>query len=251
MVSPVILVDNISKTFIYNEESMEVVANVSLTVGRGEFVSIVGPSGCGKSTLLKMIPGLIRPDSGQIILDDKKIDGGITKVGYMPQKDLLAPWKTVLENIALPLLINGHPRHEAYQKVKELLPTFGLDGFEDHYPHQLSGGMRQRAALMRTIFISSKVLLLDEPFAALDALTREQMQEWLLGIREKFQPSILFITHSIDEAIFLSDKVYVFSKRPGRIVLEQKINLARPRPRSIVTGDNFINYKKILIEALE
>lgn len=251
MITPAILVDNISKTYAYNEENMEVLREVSLTVEKGQFVSILGPSGCGKSTLLKMIPGLVKPDSGQIFLEGKIIKGPVTKVGYMPQKDLLAPWKTVMDNIALPLLIAGYSRKEAYQKVKDLLPAFELEGFENHYPHQLSGGMRQRAALMRTIFISSEVLLLDEPFAALDALTRENMQEWLLGILEKFGPSILFITHSIDEAIFLSDKVYVFSKRPGRIVLEQEINLPRPRNRSIVTSDIFINYKKILIEALK
>lgn len=251
MDSPAILVDNINKAYVYNEESMEVLDRVSLLVGKGEFVSIVGPSGCGKSTLLKMIPGLIKPDSGQIILEGKNVNGHITKVGYMAQKDLLAPWKTVLDNLALPLLINGINRKKAYHEVISLLPTFGLEGFEGYYPHQLSGGMRQRAALMRTILIGSKILLLDEPFAALDALTRETMQEWLLGIWEKFQPSILFITHSIDEAIFLSDKIYVFSKRPGHIVLEQRIDLPRPRPRTLVTSDNFIQNKKVLLEALK
>jgi putative hydroxymethylpyrimidine transport system ATP-binding protein len=248
---PAISVDNIDKTFVYNGQNMKVLAGVSLQVIKGQFVSIVGPSGCGKSTLLKMVPGLIKPDTGQIFLEGNPIDNRITKVGYMAQKDLLAPWKTILDNIALPLFINGNTRKEAYRKVKDLLPTFGLEGFADHYPHQLSGGMRQRAALMRTILIGSKVLLLDEPFAALDALTRETMQEWLLSIREKFQPSILFITHSIDEAIFLSDKVYVFSKRPGHIILEQEIKLPRPRPRTIVTSSDYTHYKKILLEALK
>jgi len=248
---PAILVDNISKAYFYNDENMSILENISLNVQKGEFVSILGPSGCGKSTLLKMVPGLIKPDNGQIVLEGKYVNGQITKVGYMAQKDLLAPWKTLLENIALPLLINNNNPKTAHQKVKELLPTFGLEGFENYYPHQLSGGMKQRAALMRTILIGSDVLLLDEPFAALDALTRENMQEWLLGIWEQFKPSILFITHSIDEAIFLSDKIYVLSKRPGSIVLEQQILLPRPRTRKVVTSDDFIQYKKVLLEALK
>lgn len=248
---PIISAENVSKTFEYNGEKMSVLERVSLKVTKGEFVSILGPSGCGKSTLLKMIPGLIKPDKGSIYLEGKNVNGKITKVGYMAQKDLLAPWKTLLDNIALPLLVNGIQRKEAYQKVKDLLPTFGLEGFLNHYPHQLSGGMRQRAALMRTILIGSEVLLLDEPFASLDALTRENMQEWLLDIWSKFRPSILFITHSIDEAIFLSDKTYVLSKRPGTVILEQKIKLNRPRQRNIVTSDDFIHYKKVLLEALK
>ncbi|MGI6226080.1 MAG: ABC transporter ATP-binding protein [Peptococcales bacterium] len=248
---PAILVNNVSKTYEYNRKSMHILEKVSINVKKGEFVSILGPSGCGKSTLLKMIPGLKKPDHGQVFLEGKSINGQITKVGYMAQKDLLAPWKTLLENIALPLLINGTLREKAYRDVRNLLPTFGLEGFEHHYPHQLSGGMRQRAALMRTILIGSDVLLLDEPFAALDALTRESMQEWLLGIWEKFSPSILFITHSIDEAIFLSDKIYVLSKRPGRVILEEEIKLDRPRVRKIVTSSDFVHYKEILLEALK
>jgi len=248
---PVILVDNISKTYIYNEETMKILDKVSLGVQKGEFVSILGPSGCGKSTLLKMVPGLIKPDTGKIVLEGHIVNGRITKVGYMAQKDLLAPWKTLLENVALPLLVNGTDRSKAYQRINELLPTFGLEGFANHYPHQLSGGMKQRAALLRTILIGSDVLLLDEPFAALDALTRENMQEWLLSIWEKFKPSILFITHSIDEAIFLSDRIYVLSKRPGQVVLEQEIKIPRPRTREIVTSANFIRYKRTLLEALK
>lgn len=247
---PVIWIANISKTFIYNNESMPVLENISLKVKKGEFISIVGPSGCGKSTLLKMIPGLIKPDRGRIVLEGKEVKGQVTKVGYMAQRDLLAPWKTVLDNIALPLIIKGNNKKDAYEKVRKMLPIFGLEGFANHYPHQLSGGMRQRAALMRTILIDSQVLLLDEPFAALDALTREEMQEWLLSIWERFKVSVLLITHSIDEAIFLSDKVYVLSKRPGQIVLEQQVRLPRPRTRDIVTSEEFTHYKKILLKAL-
>lgn len=251
MAAPAVLLEKVHKTFFYENEYMEVLKDVSLRVGKGEFVSILGPSGCGKSTLLKIIPGLIKADRGEIVLEGQSIADNITKVGYMPQKDLLAPWKTLVENIALPLVINGQSKKDAYQKVKDLLPDFGLEGFDNYYPQQLSGGMKQRAALMRTVLIGSTVLLLDEPFGALDALTRENMQEWLLGIWGRFNPSILFITHSIDEAIYLSDKVYVMSQRPGRIVLEQNINLIRPRSRSIVTTDEFIQYKKILIESLK
>ena len=243
---PMLYVENVSKTY----ENLPTLKDISLEVKKGEFVSLLGPSGSGKSTLFKVIAGLTTSDAGQVVVQGSKVDGKVIKVGYMPQKDLLLPWKRLKENIALPLLINGVSKREAYGKVVELLPIFNLDGFEDYYPHQLSGGMRQRAALMRTFLIDSDLILLDEPFGALDALTRDNMQKWLLDIWERFKPAILFVTHSVDEAIYLSDKVYVLSQRPGQVVLSQEINLSRPRLRSIVTCEEFIDYKKLLLKAL-
>ena len=157
----------------------------------------------------------------------------------MPQQDLLLPWKTLLENCALPLLAEGKPRAESHRRVEKLLPVFGLAGFEGYYPGQLSGGMKQRAALLRTVLIDSNLMLLDEPFAALDTITRENLQEWMMSILHRFNRSVLFVTHSIDEAIYLSDRIYMISDRPGRIVTELMVGLPRPRSRTVVTSTGF------------
>ncbi|MDW7673523.1 MAG: ABC transporter ATP-binding protein [Bacillota bacterium] len=246
-----LIVKNLSKTFPNNGQELSVLEDISLYVQEGEFVTLLGPSGSGKSTLFKVIAGLIKADQGSVIIDSKEVTGEVVKLGYMPQQDLLLPWRTLLENASLPLLVQGKPKQEAYQQVKELLPVFGLEGFEGYYPEQLSGGMRQRAAMLRTILIDSQVMLLDEPFGALDALSRERLQEWLLEIWEKFKRSVLFITHSIDEAIYLSDRIYVISDRPSQIVIEQAIKIPRPRKREIVTTPQFVKYKQILMEALK
>lgn len=240
----------VSSAYIHNGRLLPVLDTISIHVQEGEFVSLLGPSGSGKSTLLKIIAGLIRPDAGSIFLNGKELKGTIVKMGYMPQKDLLLPWKTLLYNAALPLLSQGAGKKEAYNKVRELLPVFGLEGFENSYPSQLSGGMRQRAALLRTVLIDSEVMLLDEPFGALDALTRERLQEWMLKIWDHFKRSVLFVTHSIDEAIYLSDRIYMISELPGKIVLEQAINLPRPRARDIVLSPLFTEYKQNLMAAL-
>ncbi len=245
-----IRIENVSKTYISERESLPVLDSVSLYVKKGEFVSLLGPSGSGKSTLFKIAVGLIKPDQGKVLLNNKNTSGQLVKVGYMPQQDLLLPWKNLLDNAALPLIASGVSKKTAHEKVRELLPVFGLEGFENYYPAQLSGGMRQRAAFLRTFLIDSDIMLLDEPFAALDALTREKLQEWLLDIWGKFTKSVLFITHSIDEAIYLSDRVYVISDIPGKIKFELRINLARPRTRKIVTTTEFIEYKRKLMEAL-
>lgn len=241
-----VIIKDVSKSF----GNLATLSNVSLEVKEGEFVSLLGPSGSGKSTLFKIISGLVEGDTGMILLKGKPVQGKIEKIGYMPQRDLLLPWKKLMDNIALPLLIAGVGEKEAHTRIKELLPIFSLEGFEDYYPHQLSGGMRQRAALMRTLLIDSGILLLDEPFGALDALTRENMQEWLLEIWARFKPAILFISHSIEEAIFLSDRIYVLSQRPGQVILDLEIKLPRPRPRSIVLSQDFLQYKEILLKAL-
>lgn len=242
----------VSKTYSSRGNILPVIRDISMHVNKGEFVSLLGPSGSGKSTLFRIVSGLIKADEGQVFIDGQKISGScISPVGYMPQKDLLLPWKTLIENAALPLLTQKVTQKEAYQKVRELLPVFGLEEFEKVFPKQLSGGMRQRAALLRTVLIDSNLMLLDEPFAALDALTRGKLQEWLMGVLQLLNKSVLFITHSIDEAIYLSDRIYVISHRPGEIVLELKIDMERPREMKTVTSIEFMKYKEKLLEALE
>lgn len=242
--------ENISSTYLFRAERLPVLERVSLEVGRGEFVSLLGPSGSGKSTLLKIAAGLLKPDGGRVLLEGRDITGQAARVGYMPQQDLLFPWKTLLQNAALPLLSAGLPAREAFARVSALLPVFGLEGFASYYPDRLSGGMKQRAALLRTVLMESSLLLLDEPFAALDALTRENLQGWLLQILSRFQKAVLFVTHSIDEAIYLADRIYMISERPGRIALEMKIDLPRPRSRSLVTTPLFSSYRQALMETL-
>jgi ABC-type nitrate/sulfonate/bicarbonate transport system ATPase subunit len=195
----------------------QALADVSLVLGEGEFVSLVGPSGCGKSTLLRILAGLLAPSAGEIRLGDGEPDELLGRVGYMPQADLLMPWRRTLDNVTLGLELAGVPRAQARERARGELARFGLDGFERHWPRALSGGMRQRAALLRTFLAGRDVLLLDEPFGALDALTREELREWLLEVWEAERKTILLVTHDVEEAVFLSDRVFVMSSRPGRI----------------------------------
>lgn len=243
--------DTISSTYISGGEILPVLDCISLTVKEGEFVTVIGPSGCGKSTILRIAAGLIKPDQGDVYKDGAIITGRPQLVGYMPQQALLFPWKTLKQNAALPLLASGTAKAKAYEKVEKMLPLFGLDGFANYYPNQLSGGMKQRAALLRTMMVDSNIMLLDEPFAALDALTRGKMQDWLMQIWEQFKRSVLFVTHSIDEAIYLSDRIYVISDRPGKNAIEQKIDLPRPRRIKVLATAEFANYKQLLYKALE
>jgi len=245
-----IRLDRISSTYRSGVKKLTALEEVSLYARPGEFVAVLGPSGSGKSTILKIAAGLLKPDHGKIWIDGKDVTGIPQLVGYMPQQDLLLPWKTMWENAALPLLAKGVRKKDAFDRVTELIPLFGIEGFADYYPYQLSGGMRQRAALLRTFLIESNLMLLDEPFAALDALTREKMQAWLLNIWETFKRSVLFVTHSIDEAIYLSDRVYVITERPGKNALEQAIEIERPRDINVLTTRDFTLYKRILIKAL-
>lgn len=240
----------ISVSFPFRGRVVPAVRDVTLQVNDGEFVTIIGPSGCGKSTLFNVTSGLIRPDSGRVFLDGEDVTGHRGLVSYMPQKDLLFPWRTVLDNVVLGLEVQGVGRAEARRKAVELTPFFGLAGFEHNYPAALSGGMRQRAALLRTFLCRSDVMLLDEPFGALDALTRFKMQTWLLDAWERFRHSVLFITHDIDEAIFLSDRVYILTERPARVKLEVEVELPRPRPPQLVTGPAFIAMKETIMGAL-
>ncbi len=249
--APCLEVRHVSKTFRDDGRAVQALADVSLRARPGEFITIIGPSGSGKSTLFNLITGLTRPDSGEIIIDGEPVADRTGLVGYMPQRDLLLPWRTVLNNVILGPELDGRPRREARARARELMPLFGLDGFENAYPDTLSGGMRQRAALLRTFLTDREVLLLDEPFGALDALTRRELQRWLLGVWHRFRKTILFITHDVEEAVFLADRVLVFSARPGRIVKELHVDLPRPRQSISLLSADLRRLEAELIEALE
>lgn len=246
-----ILLEDVSKTFIIDGETLPTLGGVSLQVGAGEFVSLIGPSGCGKSTIFNIACGLVSPDSGRVVLDGKPGVAPAEIISYMPQKDLLLPWRNILRNVTLAREVQGADLEEAINEARQLLPLFGLQGFENSYPAELSGGMRQRAALMRTVLARREVLLLDEPFGALDAITRVNMQQWLLEVWHKFNYAVLFITHDIEEALFLSDRIYVLSPRPARVRLHLEVNLSRPRYRKMVTGESFLKLKNQVMDALE
>jgi ABC-type nitrate/sulfonate/bicarbonate transport system ATPase subunit len=227
---------------------------VDLTVETGEFVTVVGPSGCGKSTLFNILVGLTPPDGGaELYIDGKRqaSDHLLGRVAFMPQRDMLMPWRTVLDNAILAAEIDGVPRSEARQRAHAVFARFGLRGFEQHYPQQLSGGMRQRVALMRTFLFERDIMLLDEPFGALDALTRALMQRWLLGVWSEFRRTVLFITHDIDEAIYLGDRVVVMSARPGHVKLDVTVPIERPRDPSILTAPEFVELKRRLLASVE
>ena len=229
---------------------MPVLEGVDFSATNGEFVSIIGPSGCGKSTLLNTIAGLEQPDAGSVEMDGAQAVNRLGLVGYMHQKDLLMPWRTVLDNAILGLEVQGVSRRNARKRALELIDDFGLRGFEKEYPYTLSGGMRQRAAFLRTVLVSRDVMLLDEPFGALDALTRTQMQEWLVGLWDSLDKTIVLVTHDVDEALLLSDRVYVLTARPGKVKAVVDVNLPRPRSYHMVTEGPFIALKSEMIAAL-
>lgn len=239
------------KAFRVDGRIVTALAGVNLTAAKGELVTLIGPSGCGKSTLLNIICGLMEPDSGEVLLDGQPVRQRTGMVGYMLQKDLLLPWRKVLGNVILGPEIGGSDRKAARREALRLLPLFGLQGFEHSYPATLSGGMRQRAALLRTFLCQRNVMLLDEPFGALDALTRRDLQQWLLEVWERFRQTILFVTHDVDEALYLADSVYVMTPRPGRIKLELRVPFPRPRQRDIITCNEFMALKGELLASLE
>jgi len=218
-----------------------VLGDVTFDVDPGQFVSIIGPSGSGKSTIFNMLAGLDTPDSGAV---------QAPRSAYMPQKDLLFPWRTVLENTALGLEVQGVPKREARAKAQELFPVFGLDGYEEARPAQLSGGMRQRAAMLRTVVQGHDLLLLDEPFGALDSLTRTGMQTWLQSMWLEYGWTVLMITHDIREAVYLSDRVIVLSNKPARIRCQIDVPLPRPRNLEIVTTPAFAAVESELMGVL-
>lgn len=237
---------DIKKTF----EDMLIVDGISLNLKENEFVSLLGPSGSGKTTIFNIIGGLINPDEGEVIIEDENFNGRTGRVSYMYQKDLLLPWKKIIDNVALPLLIKGINKNQARERVKKYFKIFGLEGFEYKYPFQLSGGMRQRAALMRTYMFSQDIILLDEPFGGLDAITKKRMQYWLLEVLDNLKASVLFITHDIEEAILLSDRIYILSDRPATIKEEIMVDLPKPRKSELITSSEFNYIKKHIMDVL-
>lgn len=227
------------------------VAGLDLTVGSGEFVSLVGPSGCGKSTLLKVLAGLLVPTSGAACVQGASTVDSPGLAGYMPQRDLLLPWRRAIDNAILGAQIAGEPVAAARERAAALFPRFGLAGFERAWPAQLSGGMRQRLALLRTFLLDRAVLLLDEPFGALDAITRRKMYEWLQGVWLADGRTVLFVTHDVEEALYLSDRVLVLSPRPARVVTALAVDLPRPRSIDVVSEPEFVAAKARLLAALD
>ena len=232
------------------EPALRVLRNVSFGVRPGEFVVVIGPSGSGKSTLLNLIAGLEPPSHGQIALAGVPTGDTLGKVGYMHQRDLLLPWRSVLENGRLGLELRGMERSEADRKTSELAARFGLADVLDQYPWQLSGGMRQRVALLRTALPDMKVLLLDEPFGALDAITRSHLQSWLGDVLERHDKAVVLVTHDVEEAILLGDRVVVLNGQPGEIVGEYDVEIDRPRATASTTEPGFVALKRNLLDAL-
>lgn len=228
---PDIVLDNICKVYVGTKET-EVLENINLTIASGEFVCILGPSGCGKSTLLEIIAGLQSPSQGQVLLDSVPVTGPHSDIGVVFQDSSLYPWRTVLENVELGPEIKGVNKKARRELAQKYIQMVNLKGFEDCYPHQLSGGMRQRAGIARTLINNPKVLLMDEPFGAVDYLTRLQLQNELIDIWEKEKKTVIFVTHDISEAVFLAERVVVLTPRPARIKRIIDIPLKRPRDRN-------------------
>ena len=242
-VPPALEVRQVSKTFRERKKELHVLDKLSLKVDPGSFVTIIGPSGSGKSTLFHMIGGLTPPDSGTVWMDGQEVTGQRGRISYMPQQPALFPWRTIEDNVMLPRELAGMPREQAVSEARRLLERAGLGGFEKAYPHTLSGGMQQRAAFLRAMLSPQEVLCLDEPFSALDALTRSDMQLWLLDLWEEQRRSVLMITHHIEEALLLSDTVYIMSGRPASILEKVDVPFPRPRREALLTHPEFLALK--------
>ena len=235
-------------TFAYEETP--VLKDVNVELHEHELVSILGASGCGKTTLFHIISGLHKPRQGKVTLNGKDITGCPGQISYMMQKDLLLSYRTIEDNVSLPLVLKGESKRKAREKVLLYFEEFGLEGTQRKYPRQLSGGMRQRAALLRTYMFSRDVALLDEPFSALDTLTKSEMHRWYLDVMDKIHLSTLFITHDIDEAILLSDRIYLLTGKPGRVTEEIIIKEPKPRKREFNLTEEFLEYKRRILERL-
>ena len=244
---PLLQVTNVSKSF----ENEKIIEHISLELHEGEIVSLLGASGGGKTTLFNIIAGLSTPDTGSVVLNGTNITGKPGNISYMLQKDLLLPYRTIIDNVALPLIIRGEKKAYAREKASVYFEEFGLSGTEMKFPSQLSGGMKQRAALLRTYLFSEKVALLDEPFSALDMMTKNAVHEWYLDVMEKIKLSTLFITHDIDEAILLSDRIYLLTGKPGSLTKELVIREPKPRRKDFNISEEFLNYKREIIAHLE
>jgi NitT/TauT family transport system ATP-binding protein len=235
----IVAAEGVSLVYQTRRGTITALENLDLSIGRGEFFSLIGPSGCGKSSFLKVAAGLLRQTSGSMTLDGSAVQGPRREVGVIFQRPTLFPWKTVLHNVLLPAETLNLDKDAARARAEELLKMVGLDEFADNYPNELSGGMQQRVGIVRALIHDPDVLLMDEPFAALDALTREHMMMEFQDIWMTTEKSVLFITHSIPEAVFLSDRVAVMSQRPGRIIREHRVDLDRPRNLSTMANIAF------------
>lgn len=240
-------VRGVSKSF----DGKNVLEDINITLKEGELVCLLGVSGGGKTTLFNVISGLVEPERGQVFLNGEDVTGRPGHISYMLQKDLLLPYRTIQDNVALPLMLRGMKKSHARAKAVELFEQFGLEETQELYPAQLSGGMRQRAALLRTYLFSHDVALLDEPFSALDTMTKSAIHRWYLDVMERIRLSTLFITHDIDEAILLSDRIYLLTGQPGRITDEIVITQPKPRPADFNLSVEFLEYKKRILNQLE
>lgn len=238
-------------TFAYEGEKQNILQHVDLDIKAGEFISIIGPSGCGKSTIFRLLTGLEEVTEGEIIIQDSKVQRGRRTVGYMPQTDLLLPWRNILENAALSIECQGVKKKEAEVKALEYLEKFGLQGYEQKYPKDLSGGMRQRVSFLRTFLTGSDILLLDEPFSALDAITKVSMQEWLYEQWIKWNKTIVFITHDVEEALFLSQRVFVVTEKPISSIREFTVPLPKERSRHDISRLDIVQMKDALLDLLQ
>lgn len=241
-------VREIEKTFQKGESSLMVLRRVSLCARSGEFIAILGPSGCGKSTLFNILAGLIQREKGRIAIDGIEVENGLGEVAYMQQKDLLFPWRTIRRNILLGPEVFGDVSLTTREEAARLMARVGLRGFQDHYPDELSIGMRQRAALVRTLLLHKDILLLDEPFGALDAMTRSVMQRILLELWMEYHKTVLLVTHDVEEALLLSDRIYLLTARPAAMRGEISIDIPRPRK---VTDSRFVDLKAEILDLLQ
>jgi len=241
-------IKGLSKSFSVKGKTFEALHDINLSVGEKEFICLLGPSGCGKTTLLRIMAGLEKPTSGAVLLDGVPIEGPGPQRGMVFQEYSLFPWRTILDNVAFGLELKGVSKDERYDKARRYLKTVGLEGFENSYPHELSGGMKQRVAIVRALVNNPKALFMDEPFGALDAQTRNVMQSELLRIWQEQQKTVIFVTHSVDEAIYLADRVVIMSARPGQINEVLEIEIPRPRVR---TSSEVNRYRERILQDLK
>lgn len=245
-----IRLDNVSYTYKEGKHQTEILKNHQSEIGAKEFVSLVGLSGCGKSTVLKLIAGLHEPEMGSIEFCGRRDAKRLGKVGFMPQQDMMMPWRSVLDNAALPLEIQGMERKRACERVLGLLPLFGLEGYQEVMPHMLSGGMRQRVSFLRAVLGGHSLLLLDEPFSALDAFTRKEMQQWLTEAWQSWESSVFLVTHDLEEAIFLSDRIYIMEKGQTGPFQEITVPFSRPRSPSLNMSKEFVELRRDITQRL-
>jgi len=239
---PKLTIRGLCKRFQRHDAEVEALRSIDITIGDGEFVSVLGASGCGKSTLLRMVDGLVEPSEGDLLIDSQPVRGPGTDRAFVFQQDRLLPWRTIEDNVSFGLELHGTKRREARERAPELLELVGLAGFAKAYPHELSGGMRQRANIARALAVDPDVLLMDEPFAALDWQTREIMQAELMRIWQERKRTVLFVTHQIDEAVYLSDRIVILTPRPGQVKATVTIDIPRPRTLETKRSPEFGRY---------